>query len=172
MSKKILYQGKYIRLVSDNDWEFVERTNCKGIVIILSMREDNVLIFVEQYRAPVGRNVIEFPAGLVSDIFHGEESVEAAALRELEEETGYQAERVEHVATGPVNTGLSADVYSFYRAFGLKKVGPGGGDKTENIRVHEVPLAQAESWLHEIQTRGIYVDPKVYAGLFFLTRNG
>ncbi len=172
MKHEILYQGKYLRLLRRRTWEFVQRSHCTGIVIILAMTDDGKVIFVEQYREPVRARVIEFPAGLVNDHYArghgGEENIETAALRELFEETGYSARRLEHLVTGPVSAGLSSDSISFYRAFGLKKEGAGGGDADECITVHAVPFKGVENWLKRKQKEGCLVDPKAYAGLYFL----
>lgn len=56
------------------------------------------------------------------------------------------------------------------RAYELTKVSAGGGDHTEAIRVHEIPLRQAEQWLKKMSRRGYLIEPKVYTGLFFLTK--
>ena len=48
------------------------------------------------------------------------------------------------------------------------KKGPGGGDETESIIVHEVSLQEVDLWLYEMEKKGYLVDPKVYAGLYFL----
>jgi ADP-ribose pyrophosphatase len=54
-----------------------------------------------------------------------------------------------------------------YYAGGLEKVGPGGGEKNENIEVHLVPLDNAEAWLAKKSNEGIMIDPKVFAGLYW-----
>jgi ADP-ribose pyrophosphatase len=63
---------------------------------------------------------------------------------------------------------LSSEIITFYQALGVVKKGPGGGDETESITVHEVPLKEADSWLLEMGKKGALVDPKVYVGLYFL----
>ena len=170
---KILLEGKYIRFLNYNSWEYVQRKNCTGIVIILALTREKKILFTEQYRVPVGKHVIEFPAGLVNDLgAQEEETLEKAALRELLEETGYQAKRMIPLVTGPMNSGLSSDLVSFFRAVGLVKKHDGGGDETECITVHEVPLQRAETWLRTMEKRGKLVDPKAYAGLYFLNQRG
>ena len=166
--RKILHEGKYIRLVSERGWEFVERANCNGIVIVVAKNRQEKIILVEQYRAPVAKNVIEFPAGLVAD-GDREEKLEEAARREFLEETGYEAKRMIHLVTGPVNTGLSADVVTFFRAVSpVKKSAGGGADPEEKITVHEVPISKIRPWLGKMQKKGCLIDPKVYVGLYFL----
>lgn len=165
----ILYQGKYLHLIREGNWEYVKRINCSGVVAIAAMTPDNKIILVEQFRRPVEAQVIELPAGLVNDKTpHDPETMEAAARRELFEETGYEAGHLELLVEGPVSSGLSAEVVAFYRARDVVKKGQGGGDASESIAVHEVPLKEVELWLYEMEKKGRLVDPKVYAGLYFL----
>ncbi len=167
----ILHKGKYLELVSDGHWEFVRRTNCSGIVVIVALTRDGKALFVEQFRHPVRGKVIEWPAGLVNDKTpHDPESMETAARRELLEETGYEAGKLSLITEGPVSSGLSTEIITFYQAHDVVKKGPGGGDDTESITVHEVPLREADSWLYEMGKKGYLVDPKVYAGLYFLKK--
>ncbi len=165
----ILFKGKYLDLVCEDSWEYVRRTNCSGIVVIVPMTSDEKVIFVEQFRRPVKAQVIEWPAGLVNDkTSHDAETLETAARRELLEETGYQAQHLSLLTEGPVSSGLSAEIITFYQALDVVKVAPGGGDETESIKVHEVPLREADLWLYEMEKKGLLVDPKVYVGLYFL----
>ncbi len=166
----IVYEGKFIRFVKLAEWEFVERVNCTAIVIIVAMTHDYKVVLTEQYRPPVKRKVIEFPAGLVNDEAE-KESIFAAAKRELFEETGYEAKRMIKLITGPVSSGFTSDRVTILKAVDIKKAGPGGGDMLENITVYEIPLAQVESWLVQMQKKGRLVDPKIYAGLYFLNKS-
>lgn len=165
----IRYKGKYIRVIDQNGWEYVERVHHPEAVVIVAVTDDRKVILVEQHRIPVGKNVIEFPAGLLNDPDSpAGESREEAALRELLEETGYQAEAVELLLSGPPSAGLSSEIAVFYEAVGAKKVGPGGGVGSEKIIVHEVPLEEVDGWLQGMEAKGKWVDPKIYAGLYFL----
>ncbi|OGW81053.1 MAG: hypothetical protein A3G33_07695 [Omnitrophica bacterium RIFCSPLOWO2_12_FULL_44_17] len=171
VTKKILCNGKYRRFVSVNDWEFTERANCTGVVVILAMTDDQKVILVEQFRTPVGKPVIEFPAGLVGDgkKFDGE-SFDDAARRELLEETGYEAKGMIRFLEGPASAASVSDILTFYIAKGLKKVGVGGGDCDESITLYEVPLNRIEEWLEEQQKRDIWLDPRLYVGIYFLKK--
>ena len=95
-----------------------------------------------------------------------DEALATAAHRELVEETGYRAQTMEWLAGGPTSPGLSGEVISFFRAGQLERVGPGGGDASEDITVHEVALPELRAWLVEKQRKGCALDPKVYAGVF------
>lgn len=166
---KVLGEGKFIRLVSADGWEYAERRNVTGIVTIAAEVEGRIVL-VEQFRPALQANVIELPAGLAGDVAESEdEELLVAAQRELEEETGYRAEHWEEVFAGPLSAGMTTEVVTFFRASGLKRVGKGGGEGSEEITVHEVPVAEAPGWLKEQERRGRLVDPKVYAGLYVLT---
>ncbi len=167
--RKVLHQGEFIRIMREGIWEFVERVNCKSIVMMAGMTKDKKVVFVEQYRTAIGVRTIEFPAGLVNDI-DKTESPETAALREYEEETGYRAKKMVLMSEGYANPGLTTDWVGVYKAAGLTKVSSGGGDPHEDITVHEVPLKKCSQWFKKMIARGIVVDPKVYLGLYFLER--
>jgi ADP-ribose pyrophosphatase len=163
-----LYDGKYIRLVKQDKWEFVQRKNLSGIVGIVAVTDDRKLVLVEQYRPPVGKNVVELPAGLAGDVAGSEqEDLADAARRELLEETGYEAAEMTYLAAGAASAGIVNEVITLYRATGLKKTGAGEGDGGEQITTHEVPLADVERWLAAQVAAGKLVDLKVYSGLYF-----
>jgi ADP-ribose pyrophosphatase len=166
--KKLIASGKYMNVVVRRGWEYVERTNVSAIVALIAVTDDGRILLTEQYREPVGNRVVELPAGLVGDVPGREsEDLRAASQRELMEETGYRAERFEELIVGPPSAGITSEIVTFFRATGLRKVGAGGGDDSERITVHEVPLARADQWLRERAKQGVLVDPKVYTGLYF-----
>jgi ADP-ribose pyrophosphatase len=164
-----LYEGRYIRLVRSGNWEFIERVGATGIVGMVPVTDLGEIVLVEQYRVPCAATVIELPAGLVGDVGGmAEESFESAAMRELEEETGFRAARLEFLMEGPNSAGSSNAKMALYKASGLTKVGPGGGDADENITVHVVPIQGVWAWLKAQQEKGRLLDPKIFAGLWFL----
>ncbi|HEY8585941.1 MAG TPA: NUDIX hydrolase [Rhodanobacter sp.] len=164
-----LYEGRWLSLRKRGRWEYAERNNPGGAVIILAVTPADKVLFVEQYRVAILQNTIEMPAGLVGDQpGQSGESVLLAAQRELEEETGYRCKRVEFVHRGPSSSGMSTEMIAFVRAWDLEKVGPGGGDETENIVVHEVPRSEAGDWLFARAAAGYSIDPKLFAGLWFI----
>ena len=170
--KKILHRGKYLDFIREKRWEYVRRSNCTGIVVIFPMTRDKKIILVEQRRIPVGRRVIEFPAGLVNDKpGRPRESVKRAAERELFEETGYRSKKMKFLMVAPANAAIAFEKLHFFTAHDIRKEGRGGGDGTENIQVHEVPAKSAASWLRKKQKQGRLVDPKVFAGIYFLLHN-
>jgi ADP-ribose pyrophosphatase len=168
---EILAEGRFLRLVRNSSgWEWVERTNAKGVVVVAAVTDAGEVLFVEQFRPPVGRIVVEFPAGLVGDEADPDESGSVAALRELVEETGFSAKSIEFALEGPSSAGMSRETLTMYIARGLTRIGAGGGVSGEDITAHLVPLASAHDWLAGRVAGGAYVDPKVYAGLYLLAR--
>lgn len=168
---EVLYEGKWLRMCRRGRWEYAERTHGEGMaVIIVAATPDDRVLFVEQPRIPIGARTIEMPAGLVGDE-GGEDTLEAAARRELEEETGWRPARVEVLLVGPTSAGMSSERIAFVRATGLQRVGPGGGTDSEDIIVHEIPRDRAPAWLVAKQREGFEVDLKLWAGLWMLERN-
>src|SRR3954467_3378014 len=104
----ILYDGKHIQLVKQANWEFAKRKNLTGIVGIVAVTDDGKLVLVEQFRPPVGKRVIELPAGLAGDSGGTEgEDLAVAAKRELLEETGYEAKQWTRLVDGAASAGMT-----------------------------------------------------------------
>jgi len=160
---EVLANGRYLRLVDRGGWEYAERHGASGVVAVTDERE---LVLVEQYRPALDARVIELPAGLVGDLPDArDEGFREAAQRELVEETGYRASQLEEIGAGPSSSGLCNEIVCLFSATGLRKVGPGGGDASESIRVHCVALGGARAWLEARRVGGTLVEPRIYAGL-------
>ncbi|HET6631329.1 MAG TPA: NUDIX hydrolase [Rhodanobacteraceae bacterium] len=173
MADETLYQGRWLRLKRHDHWEYVERANAAGAVVIVAVTDAGALLVVEQRRVPIDRTTIELPAGLIGDLAAcGDEPLAEAATRELEEETGYRCACIEHLHSGPSSAGMSTEFIHFVRAVGLQRVGAGGGDDSEDITVHEVPLADVPAWLQARARAGLSVDPKLMTGLWLLDHPG
>lgn len=166
---EVLCNGRWLRLLKRGRWEYAERTNPGGAVIIVAVTDQDCILFVEQWREAIRSKTIEMPAGLVGDVAGGhDESAAIAAERELLEETGYRAARIEYLMEGPSSSGMSNEIIAFVRAYGLVRENAGGGDHTEDIVVHEVPHSEAPRWLLKKMREGYSIDPKLFAGLYFL----
>ena len=170
-NKKVLAEGRYFRFVLDGHWEYLEPTKFSGVVLIAPVTDDGKIVLIEQYRIPARANVIEIPAGLVGDHDGNEdEDILVAAHRELLEETGYEAASMEVITEGAPSAGSNTIIITMLLATGLKKTGPGGGDDSENIIVHEIPLPDAPAWIENQRQQGKIVDLKTWAGLFFANK--
>lgn len=166
-------EGKRIRLVRRGDWEYVTRKSVSGIVAIVAVTDDRKMVLVEQFRPPVGKAVIELPAGLAGDeVGHEQEDLAEAARRELLEETGYEAAAMTLLAEGVPSAGITDEIITLFRATGLKKTGKGEGDGSEQITLHEVAVDDVPAWLEAQRNAGRLVDLKIYSGLGFVTRDG
>jgi len=167
-TKRVLYEGRWQRLLARGTWEYCERTHAAGLAaIIIAVTPADEVLFVEQFRVPLQARTIEMPAGLVGDI-DANESIEASALRELEEETGWRAQHAEVLMIGPTSSGMSSEKVALVRATELRKVGVGGGDSTEAIIVHAIPRTAAAAWLVQKMQEGFELDPKLWAGLWLI----
>ncbi|RMH89455.1 NUDIX hydrolase [Lysobacter pythonis] len=164
-----LHEGQWLRLVRHGKWEYCERCHGGGgmAVIVIAVTPEDEVLFVEQYRVPLGARTIEMPAGLVGDD-HADDTLEAAARRELIEETGWAPDQVEALLSGPTSSGLTNERIAFVRATGLRKVGEGGGVGDEGITVHAVPRATAPAWLMQKHREGYELDLKLWAGLWMI----
>lgn len=169
MTIETLYRGRFVELMKDGRWEYVRRVKARGAVFVVALTDAGELVMVEQYRVPVQGRTVELPAGIYGDEESGEhETAEQCALRELEEETGFRGARARLLMTGPVAPGLTTEILFMIRVEGLTRVHPGGGVGGEDITVHTVPLARVPAWLEERRGAGLLVEPRIYAGLYFL----
>ncbi|UXI67478.1 NUDIX hydrolase [Tahibacter amnicola] len=167
--KDVLFNGRWLKLCCRGQWEFAERTNPGGAVLVIAVTPEDKVLFVEQWRAAIDARAIEMPAGLIGDDpgSHDEPAIEAAR-RELLEETGYSCGHIDYYITGPTSAGMSNETITFVRAWNLVREHAGGGVEGEDIVIHEVPRAAAARWLCRKAAEGYSIDPKVFAGLYLL----
>lgn len=150
------WAGRYLRLVTDGGWEYVERVGGMTAVVIVAMH-DGQYILVEQARVPLGnRRCIELPAGLVGD--EDELGIEATALKELEEETGFTADRVERLGDYYSSPGMVAEGYTLVRAHGVR---PGGTKIEDDIDVHLVASRGVAAFIAAKRAAGLAIDTKL-----------
>lgn len=160
MSGIVEWEGKWIRIVRDGRWEFVERCGGVHAVVILAEHEGKVIL-VEQARVPLGnRKCLELPAGLVGDEDPGA-TVEDTAIKELEEETGFTATHVERLGEFFSSPGMVAEGFTLVRANGLTRIGDGGGTEHEEIEVHLVPRADVAAFVEQKRAEGCAIDVKL-----------
>ena len=156
---QLMWEGKFVRAFKRDKWEYASRARDIRAVVILA-EHDGKVILVEQPRVAPDCRCIELPAGLVGDTDPGA-TVEATAVKELEEETGFTAERVERLGDFFASPGMLAESFTLFRAHGLRKIGEGGGDEHEDIRVHLVARADIPNFIEQKRAEGFGIDVKL-----------
>lgn len=180
------HQGRFLHFYkSESGWEYVRRPGRGTAVSIIAVTSANAVILVEQLRQPFGRLAIELPSGLVD----GDEDHATAAIRELEEETGYGCRAAEPLCLGATSAGLTDEMLEIFLARGVSardggavehlpdgtirhREERGAAGENERIIVHEVPLGILASWLARKQSEGLVIDLKVFLALYRLRNDG
>jgi ADP-ribose pyrophosphatase len=162
---ELMWAGKYVRVLKRERWEYASRTGSINAVVILAEYEGKVIL-VDQPRVPLDCRCIELPAGLVGDEDR-DATVESTAVKELEEETGFTAERVERLGEYYASPGMLSESFTLVRAHGLRRIGEGGGDDNEDINVHLVPRAEIPNFIEQKRAEGFGVDVKLLLFLNF-----
>lgn len=159
LPEEIMWEGRFVVSKKRGRWEYVSRARGIRAAVILAVEDGHVLL-VEQYRVPLGANCLELPAGLIGDHDDGEDALTSAG-RELEEETGYRAERLEEVGNFFSSPGMVSESFTLVRAHGLTKVADGGGVDGENIIVHRVALDHVPQFISWKRAEGCVMDVKL-----------
>jgi ADP-ribose pyrophosphatase len=160
-----MWRGKYITALKRGRWEYVSRTGSTNAVVVIA-EHDGKIILVEQYRVPVGARCLELPAGLVGDEDENA-TVEETAVKELEEETGFTAERIEILGDFYSSPGLVAESFTLVARARRPKVGDGGGTEHEEIAVHLVERQDIPGFIDRRRLAGVAIDVKLLMFLDF-----
>jgi len=156
---EVMWEGKFVRALRRGKWEYASRARDIRAVVILAEHEGRVIL-VDQPRVPTGCRCIELPAGLVGD-HDPDATVEATAIKELEEETGFTASHVERLGDFYSSPGMLSEGFTLVRAHGVRKIGDGGGDESEDINVHFVARADISNFIEQKRAEGFGVDAKL-----------
>lgn len=147
-----IYNGKIVQLQVDDvalpNGKSAKREMIKhaGAVAVIPITKDNKIVFVEQYRKPLEKSIIEIPAGKLEE----GEKPEITAIRELEEETGYTAESLSFVTSFYTSPGFADELMYIYITDELEKLEtPVKGDDDEFIEVLELSLEEAKKYVEE-----------------------
>ena len=142
ISRKQGYNGKRIQVdeieyLNGDKIIYREHVKAGEAVAIFPITEDNKVIMIQEPRTPIGQVILAMPAGMIEP----GEKPEDAAIRELEEETGYLASNVELLREYYPSVGYSNEKLKIYLATNLIKTQQ-HLDDTEDINVIEVPLEE------------------------------
>lgn len=168
VKRDYVYEGKLIRVRRDRvelengvqaTREIVEHP---GAVVIIALDENDRVLLVRQYRSAVGHETLELPAGTLDK---PGEAPEAAARRELLEETGHRARRWEAVTRFYPSPGINTEVMYLYLARELV-ASEQATEEDESIQVESLPLGEAV----KLAERGEIQDAKTMVGLLLMAR--
>ena len=176
-SRQVAYEGKYIHVLlerirlpngAEATHEIIRHPAAVCIIPVLEEKPGvQELILVEQFRTSVGGYIHEVPAGIVEP---GEEPLDCAR-RELEEETGYTAERWTHLTSLYPTPGIAAEPLIYFLAEGLRLTGNLQLDPGECLTVKRVPLDRLiDSMVFGKNAGGapLIADGKTHLAVFYL----
>ena len=162
ISSERIYEGAILNVRRDTvtavrGQAYREIIEHNGAVAMVAITDDKKIVMVEQYRYACGRNVLELPAGKIDK---GETDPVKAAIRELKEETGYEAENIKLM--GKINTSVaySEEVIYIYAVTGLT-AGEQDLDEDEAVNVKEYAFEE----VYDMAAQGKLIDAKTVAGL-------
>ena len=162
---QVMWEGKFVRAIKRGRWEYASRVGDVRAVVILAEHEGQVIL-VEQPRIAVGGRCLELPAGLVGDE-DAHATIEGTAVKELEEETGFTAARIERLGDFYASPGMLSEGFTLVRAHGVTRSGEGGGTEHEDIQVHLVPRADIPAFVEQKRAEGLGIDVKLLLFLDF-----
>ncbi|KKE80693.1 NUDIX hydrolase [Oceanobacillus caeni] len=150
-SEKI-FDGKIVQLQVDEvqlpNGKTSQREIVKhpGAVAVIAITKENKIVFVEQYRKPLERSLIEIPAGKLEP---GENPM-IAAIRELEEETGYSTNSLSFVTSFYSSPGFADELLHIYITNDIEKIeNPRAADEDEFVELVELTLDEAKQYVEE-----------------------
>lgn len=161
ISTKEIYNGRIINLTLDTIREDPvtyqrEVIQHNGSAVMIPLFADNTVALVRQYRHAARKYLLELPAGSLEK----DENPETGAHRELEEEIGVTAEKLEKISEFYVSPGFLSEKMYVFLATGLKEVGQ-KLEEDELLNVEKMPLAEA----CDLILQGQIEDAKTIIGL-------
>ncbi len=165
VSGETVFCGRIVRVDSDEvvlpDGGTATREAVRhpGAAVIVPLADSETVVLAWQYRYPLGRHLLEFPAGKLNS---GEDPRRAAA-RELLEETGYRARRWSHILTAETSPGFCDERAFIYLARDLEYEGH-PGEEGEFVAAEKTPISRAMQMLSD----GEITDAKTIIGLLWL----
>lgn len=163
MKSDKLYEGKVINLridtveLPDKKYSKREIVEHPGGVAVVGITDDNEILLVSQYRKAVGRVLLELPAGKLEV----NEEPKETAIKELREETGYRAERLEYLLEFYTSPGFSTEKVYIFLAENLVK-----GDQELEAGEYIDVLTYKIDDLVEMIEKGDIIDSKTIIGIY------
>ena len=161
----VMWEGRYVRAIKQGQWEYASRVGDVRAVVIIA-EHDGKVILIDQQRLAVGGRCLELPAGLVGDE-DPQATIEGTAVKELEEETGFTASRIERLGDFHASPGMLAESFTLVRAHGVTRSGEGGGTEHEDINVHLVARGDIPAFVEQKRAEGYAIDVKLLLFLNF-----
>lgn len=117
-----------------------------GAVAVIALTKDKRMIFVEQYRKPLERSLVEIPAGKIEP----NEAPHITARRELEEETGYTTKKLTHITSFYTSPGFADEIIHLYYTDNIEELDePIAGDEDEFVERIYLNIEEAEQYIHD-----------------------
>jgi ADP-ribose pyrophosphatase len=161
LRRKYVFEGRLIKVRVDTvaaahgraEREIVEHPDA---VVMVALDKDGSVLLVNQYRAPLGKKLLEIPAGVIEK----SEDAEATVIREMQEETGYKPQKVEFLCGFYTSPGFSNEYLHLYM---VKELIPSRleAEDTAGIELVRMPVSQ----IKELILSGRIQDAKTIAGL-------
>ena len=164
VSSDNVYDGETFKVFSDSvrlpNGNVAQRDYIRhiGAVAILPVDENGTIYLIDQFRYVVKGNILEIPAGTLGK----DEDPDACAARELTEETGFRAKKMERITAFYLAPGYSNEVITLYRATGLERTET-NLDKNEILELKPVSLEQGIEMIKDGKIR----DSKTIAALLY-----
>ena len=167
IESRLVYQGQFLRVFEDTvrcpDGHIAPREYLRhpGAVMVVPLLDDGTLVLERQFRYPLGRSLVEFPAGKIDP----GEDILGCAQRELREETGYTAREWIYFGGFHNAVGYCDEKIEIYLARGLQHEGA-ASDDGEVLEIFTATLAQLLEWIGKAEV----TDVKTIVGAYWLQR--
>ena len=163
LEEEEIYKGKIINVVKqrvklpNGKESFREIVKHPGAVAILAYKDEDTVLLIKQFRKAIDKDIFEIPAGKIEK----GEDIESSALRELEEETGYKAKKMEYLGKIVTSPGFSDEYIYIYKAFNLCKGKDGLEDEDEFIDLMEISIDKLKEYIKD----GKVIDGKTISAV-------
>ena len=164
LNSKEIFKGNVFRVTMDQVelengmTSFREVVHHNGGACILPLTDDDKVLMVRQYRNALERETLEIPAGGLNG---REEPTDQAAMRELQEETGYHTDHVELLTSIYTTVAFCNEKIDIYLARGLKDRGSQHLDEDEFINVEAYSVEELKQMIYDCKIQ----DSKTICGI-------